>query len=62
MAINDHVNLDQFMAGLKRHNPNEKEFHQAVREVVESVWPENVMVIPAHCRRPSRGASGFAPA
>ncbi len=28
---------DRFMAGLVEKNPGEKEFHQAVREVVESV-------------------------
>ena len=38
MAVNDHVNLDQFMAGLKRHNPNEPEFHQAVYEVAANVF------------------------
>ena len=31
--------LDQFMAGLVRRNPGEPEFHQAVREVAESVIP-----------------------
>ncbi|MGB0678788.1 MAG: NADP-specific glutamate dehydrogenase [Polyangiales bacterium] len=29
----------RFMHGLKRRNPNEAEFHQAVQEVVESVMP-----------------------
>ena len=29
--------VDQFMADIVKKNPNEKEFHQAVREVVESV-------------------------
>ena len=29
--------VDSFMAGLIARNPGEKEFHQAVREVVESV-------------------------
>jgi len=38
MAISDHVNLEQFMAGLKRHNPNEPEFHQAVYEVAANVY------------------------
>ncbi|MDH5643096.1 MAG: NADP-specific glutamate dehydrogenase [Gemmatimonadota bacterium] len=33
------MKLDQFMAGLTRRNPNEPEFHQAVREVAESVLP-----------------------
>ena len=31
--------LEQFMAGLVRRNPGEPEFHQAVREVAESVIP-----------------------
>ena len=31
--------LDHFMAGLVRRNPGEPEFHQAVREVAESVIP-----------------------
>ena len=31
--------LDQFMTGLVRRNPGEPEFHQAVREVAESVIP-----------------------
>lgn len=31
--------VERFMKGLKKRNPYEKEFHQAVREVVESVMP-----------------------
>ena len=31
--------LDRFMGGLERRNPGEPEFHQAVREVAESVLP-----------------------
>ncbi len=38
MAVTDHVNLDQFMAGLIRRNPHEKEFHQAVYEVAANVF------------------------
>ena len=34
-----HERLEQFMAGLVRRNPGEPEFHQAVREVAESVIP-----------------------
>lgn len=30
---------DRFLSGLRKRNPNEKEFHQAVEEVVESVLP-----------------------
>jgi hypothetical protein len=29
MAVSDHVNLDEFMNGLKLRNPGENEFHQA---------------------------------
>ncbi len=31
--------VDQFMAGLIRRNPGEPEFHQTVREVVETLMP-----------------------
>ncbi len=31
--------LDQFMAGLVRRNPDEIEFHQAVHEVAETLIP-----------------------
>ena len=31
--------LEKFMRGLKKRNPGESEFHQAVREVAESVMP-----------------------
>lgn len=31
--------IDKFMRGLKRRNPGEKEFHQAVHEVAESIIP-----------------------
>ena len=31
--------VDGFMADIIARNPNEPEFHQAVREVVESVAP-----------------------
>ena len=37
--------VDAFMAELVRKNPGELEFHQAVREVVESVAPY-VMAYP----------------
>ena len=33
------LDLDDFMQGLARRNPNEPEFHQAVQEVAESVIP-----------------------
>ena len=34
-----HDQIEQFMSGLKRRNPGEPEFHQAVREVVETLMP-----------------------
>lgn len=38
--MNDYTGrLDQFMQGLIRRNPAESEFHQAVREVAESLLP-----------------------
>ncbi len=33
------MDLQEFMSGLERRNPNEYEFHQAVREVAEKVIP-----------------------
>ncbi len=33
------MQVEQFMAGLMRRNPGEREFHQAVREVAEKVIP-----------------------
>lgn len=38
MSVADHVNLEQFMAGLKRRNPAEIEFHQAVFEVASNIF------------------------
>lgn len=35
----DNLTLERFMSGLKRRNPGETEFHQAVYEVAESVIP-----------------------
>jgi glutamate dehydrogenase/leucine dehydrogenase len=32
------MSVDRFMEGVIAKNPEQKEFHQAVREVVESVW------------------------
>ncbi len=32
------VDMNQFMEALKARTPGEKEFHQAVHEVVESIW------------------------
>lgn len=33
------TDLDAFMSDLKRRNPGEPEFHQAVLEVAEKIWP-----------------------
>lgn len=38
MAVSDHVNLEEFMNGLRRRNPGETEFHQAVYEVASNVY------------------------
>ena len=38
MAVSDHVDLEQFMEGLRRRNPGEVEFHQAVYEVAANVF------------------------
>ncbi len=38
MAVSNHVNLEQFMTGVKRRNPGETEFHQAVYEVAQYVF------------------------
>lgn len=36
---NENLNLESFMAGLKKRNPNESEFHQAVEEVATTLIP-----------------------
>ncbi len=38
MAISDHVDFDKFLTGLKRRNPGQPEFVQAVREVAQDVF------------------------
>ncbi|MEM8606760.1 MAG: NADP-specific glutamate dehydrogenase [Myxococcota bacterium] len=38
MAVTDHVNLEQFMDGVRRRNPGQTEFHQAVYEVAVNVF------------------------
>lgn len=38
MAASDHVDLEQFMAGVERRNPHELEFIQAVREVSQDIF------------------------
>jgi len=39
MTKDSFLDLDRFMDGLKKRNPHEPEFHQAVHEVVQSVLP-----------------------
>ena len=50
--VNAHV--DRFMSGLIKRNPGEKEFHQAVREVAETVMPF-VLEHPEYQKRPYPG-------
>jgi glutamate dehydrogenase (NADP+) len=38
MAVSDHVDLATFMAGVRRRNPGQEEFAQAVQEVAEDVF------------------------
>jgi glutamate dehydrogenase (NADP+) len=38
MAVSDHVNLEQFIAGVRKRNPGQTEFHQAVQEVAEDIF------------------------
>ena len=39
MAANVQKEVDHFMDGLRKRNPGEPEFHQAVQEVIESLMP-----------------------
>src|SRR5215468_1882520 len=38
MAVSDHVDLPTFMEGVKRRNPGQPEFVQAVQEVAEDIF------------------------
>ena len=38
MSVSDHVDLNQFIAGVKRRNPGQPEFVQAVQEVAEDIF------------------------
>lgn len=38
MAVSDHVDLEQFLAGVERRNPGQLEYQQAVREVAQDVF------------------------
>ena len=38
MAVADHVDLEQFMEGVKKRNPGQPEFQQAVQEAAEDIF------------------------
>ncbi len=38
MKVSDHVGLEQFVAGVKKRNPGQPEFVQAVQEVAEDIF------------------------
>jgi glutamate dehydrogenase (NADP+) len=38
MAVADHVNLEQFINGVKKRNPGQQEFVQAVHEVAQDIF------------------------
>ncbi len=38
MAVTDHVNFEQFMEGVKKRNPGQPEFVQAVQEVAQDIF------------------------
>ena len=38
MAVSDHVDLPQFIAGVRKRNPGQTEFVQAVQEVAEDIF------------------------
>ncbi|MFT7686889.1 MAG: glutamate dehydrogenase (NADP+) [Candidatus Azotimanducaceae bacterium] len=38
MAVSDHVNIEQFMAGVEKRNPHQTEFIQAVQEAAEDIF------------------------
>ena len=37
-SVQDHVDLEGFVAGVERRNPGQTEFIQAVREVAEDIF------------------------
>ena len=39
MPVRDHEDLEHFLGGVKRRNPGQKEFHAAVQEVAEDIFP-----------------------
>ena len=38
MAVTDHVDLNTFVEGVKKRNPGQPEFVQAVTEVAEDIF------------------------
>ena len=38
MAVSDHVNLEQFMEGVRTRNPGQPEYHEAVQEVAQDIF------------------------
>jgi glutamate dehydrogenase (NADP+) len=38
MAVSDHVDVSRFIEGVKKRNPGQDEFVQAVQEVAEDVF------------------------
>ena len=38
MAMTDHVDLATFMEGVKKRNPGQSEFVQAVQEVAQDIY------------------------
>ena len=38
MAVSDHVDFPTFMEGVKRRNPGQTEFVQAVQEVAQDIF------------------------
>ncbi len=48
MSVAEHVNLDEFMSGVKRRNPGQPEFVQAVQEVSEDIFEFIQDKLPYH--------------
>ena len=38
MSVTDHVDLNRFIEGVKKRNPGQPEFAQAVQEVAEDIF------------------------
>lgn len=48
MSVSEHVNLEEFMSGVKRRNPGQPEFVQAVQEVSEDIFDFIQDKLPYH--------------